>query len=275
MNMKIGITGASGFIGNNVTKFLADNGYEVIAFGKDSERNFKHDNVEWKILDLNNAKKEDFQGIEKLLHFAGAYNANDAFSKNVTMLKRVLDAAHEAEIGRFYLFSTYAVFGDREEPASPNAPHHPLEAYAMSKVMGEEEFKKYISSGKINGTIIRPCSLYGKYGKNFVDIIKNKMKNREEIQMVYFRNQFLHVDDFSKEIKKIIEIENPEPSYNIEGEVITEEVLSNIFDEIGLKYTLNDHKARSYLCQGNKPKMQHSVSQYLKDYKKELESNKD
>ena len=270
--MKIGITGAGGFIGNNVAKYLADKGYKIIAFDKESERNFSHENVEWKVIDLNHVKKEDFQGIEKLLHFAGAYNAQDAFSKNVTMLKEVLKAAHEAEIGKFYLISTYAVFGDRKTPANPNAPHQPLETYSMSKVMGEQEFNNFVSSGKIKGVIIRPCSLYGKYGKNFVDVIKDRMKNQEEIQMVKFKNQFLHVDDFSKEIEKIITLENSEPSYNIEGEIITEEVLSEIFEKLGLKYSIKDMQHRSYWCEGNKPEMQHNVLNYLEEYQKELEN---
>jgi nucleoside-diphosphate-sugar epimerase len=264
---KIGITGASGFIGNNVVRYLAEKGFKVVAFGKESERNFKHENVEWKILDLNKIYPEDIEGVEKLIHFAGAYNAQDAFSKNVVMLKKILEASHQAEVGRFYLISTYAVFGQRDIPAGTSAPHHPLEAYAMSKVIAEEEFMKFVERGKIKGTIIRPCSLYGKHGKNFVDVIADRTKKGEDIQMVYFRNQFLHVDDCSEEIIKIIKVENPEISYNIEGEIITEQTLKKIFEELGIKYSLMNQKARSYWCKGNKPNINKTVKEYIAEEK--------
>jgi nucleoside-diphosphate-sugar epimerase len=259
----IGITGASGFIGNNVVRFLAEKGHKIIAFGRDSKRNFEHENVEWRICNLDKISKRDFKGVGKLIHFAGAYNAQDAFSKNVVMLRKVLEAAHEAEVERVYLISTYAVFGDRKVPAETNAPYSPLEAYSMSKVIGEEKFIKFIEGGKIKGTIIRSCSLYGKYGKNFIDIILQRINEGEEIQMVYFQNQFLHVDDFSKEILKIIEIENPERFYNIEGEIITQQTLKEIFEEGKIKYSLIDQKARSYLCKGNKPLITQTVKNYI------------
>ncbi len=267
---RIGITGASGFIGNNVAKYLADRGYKIVAFGRESDRNFDHNNVEWKIVDLNSIQKGDFEGVGKLIHFAGAYTAQDAFSKNVSMLKKVLDIAHDAEVENFYMISTYAVFGDRKTPANITAPYAPLEAYAMSKVIGEEEFNRRKSSGQIKGTIIRPCSIYGKYGRNFVDIIKEKIKKQEEIQMVCFRNQFLHVDDFSEELIKIIEEKNLEPSYNIEGEVITEMVLKDIFEEMNTPFSLSDHQTRSYWCKGNFPLMKNNVRKYLNEAKKEV-----
>ena len=34
---RIGITGASGFIGHNATKYFSNRGYNIIAFGKKSE----------------------------------------------------------------------------------------------------------------------------------------------------------------------------------------------------------------------------------------------
>jgi len=266
----LGITGASGFIGNNVVRYFADRGYKIIAFGRNSPRNFKHENVEWQILDLNDISPQNLNGIEKLIHFAGAYTAQDAFGRNVSMLRKVLDAVSQSPVKHFYMISTYAIFGDRETPADINAPYNPIEAYAMSKVLAEEEFKKTISSGKVKGTIIRPCSLYGPYGRNFVDVIAEKIRKDEPIEMVHFRNQFLHVDDFSEVLEKLINIQNPESSYNIEGEIITEEVLKNIFDKSNIPYSLHEQKVRSYLCKGVAVERKHNVEQYLTNIKEGL-----
>jgi len=263
-NDKIGITGTTGFIGNNVVKYLAEKGYKIRSFGKDPSRKFEHENIEWKFLDLNFSKPEDFKGLTKIVHFAGSHNAQMAFEKNVGMLKEVLESVSENPDLTFYLISTYAVFGDRKTPAEPNDPHFPLDDYSKSKDLAEKEFQEFISNNKNKGVVIRPCTLYGKYGKNFIDIIVEKAKRKEKISMVHFRNQFLHVSDFCKELESIINLENPNPSYNINGEVITEEELEKVFIQLNIDYALNETEARSYWCNGAKLNRDHSVLDYLK-----------
>jgi UDP-glucose 4-epimerase len=269
---KIAITGASGFIGNSVVDYLSKKGYDILAFGKQDKRIIERPNIKWKFLDLNDLSKEDLEDSAILIHFAGAYTAQDAFSKNVSMLKHVLNESNKSNIKKFYLISTYAVFGNRTSPADITAPYDPLEAYAMSKVMAEEEFKRFLKTSKFIGSIIRPPSLYGPNGKNFVDVIIEKIRKKEEIQMVHFKNQFLHTQDFVKILEEIIK-ENPQkPIYNIEGEIITEGVLKEIFKELNINFTLNEMTARSYWCSGLKAKDPIKVKDYIKKEKEKIEN---
>lgn len=261
---KIGVTGAKGFVGGNFIKYLADNGYEVIAFARQKENSVVIKNCEWRIVDLNQIKSSDFSGVDMLIHFAGAYNAVDAYSKNVSMLDKVLDAAIVAQIKRFYLISTYAVFGNRSAPAGVGTGYAPLEDYSRSKVLAEIEFKKRVSEGKIKGSIIRPCSLYGPGGRNFIDIIVKKILAGEEIQMVQFGNQFLHVDDFSRAMVEIINSPHSFPEYNIEGEIINEKNLSEALEKLGATVNLTPIQGRTYWCEGIKPQMMITVEEYLK-----------
>ena len=263
----IGFTGASGFIGNHVARYFTCKGRKIIAFGRDSSKNFNNQNVEWKVIDLNYCKPQDFEGIDKLIHFAGSYLAEDAFGKNIDMLNKVLKSVSENRSIQIYLISTYAVFGNRETPASPEETHAPLENYALSKSLAEGEFNKFLASTNMKGTIIRPCSLYGEYGKNFVDVIADVIKREGKIEMVKFRNQFLHVLDFCKALDEVTSIENPSKSYNIEGEIITEEILKEIFDQLSVDYTLHDKKVRSYWCTGFAVDRDFSVKEYLTNAK--------
>ncbi len=266
-NNKIGITGGNGFIGNNFVEYLANKGYKVVSFDKESFRQFDHKNIEWKSLDLNLCSASDFKGLIKLVHFAGSHTAEMAFEKNVKILKKTLDAVSNNPL-MFYLISTYAVFGDRQTPADAQAPLIPLDDYSKSKAMAEEELQKFISAKKINGIIVRPNSLYGRYGKNFIDVIVDKIKNKEEIQMIYFKNQFHHVSDFCKSLEYVINIENPNPSYNIESEEVTEQTLKNIFEKLDINYVLHNKKVRSYWSKGINLKRDHSVEGYLTEAKR-------
>ncbi|MCX6750357.1 MAG: NAD(P)-dependent oxidoreductase, partial [Candidatus Pacearchaeota archaeon] len=260
----IGITGGNGFLGNNTVGYLANKGYRIKSFDRGYSRLFKHDNIEWVEMDLNFSKPKDFEGLRKIVHFAGSYNAENAFEKNVEMLNNTLKPVSKNPDLTVYLISTYAVFGDRNTPANANSPHAPLDEYSTSKSIAEREFQNFLSSNKNQGIIIRPCTLYGKYGRNFVDVIVEKVKRKEKIDMVHFRNQFLNVLDFCKGLEDIINLKNPESSYNIEGEIITEKELSNIFDILGINYSINEKKFRSYWCEGMKLHKENDLLNYLK-----------
>jgi len=268
-NRKIGVTGGNGFIGNNFVNYLSHKGYSIVSFDKESSRNFPSKNIEWRNLDLNYSSQKDFKDISKLIHFAGSHTSELAFEKNVDMLKKTLEANLDNPL-TFYLISTYAVFGNRKTPADAYSIHNPLDDYAKSKVEAEKVLKDFVEDKKIKGVVIRPNSLYGKYGKNFIDVIVNKIKNNEKIEMVKFRNQFHHVDDFNEALEYVINIKNPQLAYNIVGEEITEKTLKSIFEKLGINYLLHDKRVRSYWSKGLEFKRKISVEDYLTKAKKNI-----
>jgi len=260
--MIIGVTGAQGFIGNHLGKYLAEKKYNVVAFGRDHNR--KYSGVEWRIKDLNFCDEKDFAGVDKLIHLAGTAVDANALEKNFALTKKVLGAAIRAGVKYFYLVSSYAVYGDRQVPATVNDNINPIGEYAESKVLAENEVRQAILEQNIRGSVLRFCSAFGEGGKGLVSLLKDKIKNGEKVDInANFLRNYLHVKDICKAIDKIIEIENPEHTYNIEGEQCSSKELHEILLSMGINSKFQEKKTINYLSRGLKVGPSVTVKDFL------------
>jgi len=260
--MKIGITGANGFIGRHLVNHLSKN-FEIIAF--DSSEGFETSNVEWRIKDLSQCTREDFLGVDKLIHLAGSATDKDAFQRNFELTKKVVSSCIEAGVKYIYLASSFSVYGHRDTPADSDSELKPSGDYANSKVLAERVVKEAILNGDIKGSIFRFCSIYGKGGKGLIDIIKNKIKAKEKIQLnSLFTRNYLYVEDLCKLIEDFVNIDEPDLIYNITGEKLSSKELFEFLKLLDVNCEFSDIKAVSYLSSGITVLMGMDVKTYLK-----------
>lgn len=221
------ITGATGFIGSHLVKFLAKNNYHIIAHGSsvDSISKLKEnlklnkillENIEfWQQNFLDKEWKYlDFSDIETIIHCAAITkvregtieNYNKYFNMNVLATKRLARKALEEKINHFVYLSTGQIFGiPATFPITEATPKDPINLYGMTKLMGE---KVVVSLGYfgLNYTIIRPFSIYGEGHYNIISIIVDKLSNNEILTVFGDGKQtraFLHISDFCRAIKLI------------------------------------------------------------------------
>jgi len=167
MAKRVLITGGSGFMGINLTRFLLEKGCEVTTI----------DLVEFDYPDCREMitpiigdvrKKEDMQkaleGCEAVYHLAAAlplYTEEEIFSTDVGGTRMVLETAHEKGIERVVFISSSAVYGVPD--------HHPLYEtdkmvgvgpYGQAKIDAEGVCAEYRSKGMVV-PIIRPKSFIG------------------------------------------------------------------------------------------------------------------
>ena len=192
------ITGANGFIGSNLTKYLSqDPSLEVYAmvrpnapvnFLKDFQ--YKDDtNEKWFELVEGNLLDEDslveaFEDKEIVIHLAGFVSdwgdKKRYFQINVEGTQKVLRAARILKTSRVLYLSSLAVHGfgghTYENEQAPYAKkNYP---YGESKKIGEELVLEWIANNpEADGAIIRPgFVVYGRYDKNSfvqaIDIIR-------------------------------------------------------------------------------------------------------
>lgn len=160
----IGITGATGFVGQHLVRALIEAGHEVKVLVRDrSKANFGTSNIDMVQGDLNDeaALNDLCTQVDCIVHVAGAIaglKRQDFFDVNETGTKNVAQAAKKADVARFIHVSSLAA----REPQ--------LSHYAASKNAGEIVVGNIISKDRL--IIVRPCAVYGTGDKATLPLIK-------------------------------------------------------------------------------------------------------
>ncbi len=186
--MKILVTGAAGFIGHNVVRFLEQQGHEI--FGIDNRTNYgfiPNDELEYLFKertrrmrtfpmngDIRNGndinQRIGMFNIKTIIHLASfprqkVVEQNPVLASEVmsTGLINLLEAARTHKVKRFVYISSSMVYGDFENDVSEDAQCNPIGQYGIMKYMGEQLVKDYARKYGFEYVIIRPSAVYGEY----------------------------------------------------------------------------------------------------------------
>lgn len=195
--MKIIITGGSGFVGQNLSKYLIDQGNVIDALSLRNES--------W-ILD-NNA--------DAIIHLAGkahdTSNTADAesyFSINRDLTITLFNRFLATDIRDFFYFSSVKAAADSidgilEEDYQAN-PHTP---YGKSKLEAEIFLLKQILPARKRLFIVRPCMIHGPGNKGNLNLLYKVVEKGLPWPLASFENQrsFLSIDNLNFLILKMLE----------------------------------------------------------------------
>jgi nucleoside-diphosphate-sugar epimerase len=199
------VTGATGFIGQNLVKALTASGEDVrclssratltdrIAGAPTIRADFTRDNL--------GVTDDVLRGVDTVYHLAAATRAASeaAFRQaNVAATERVIDAVATASPqARFVYVSSQAAAGPARDAAHPlteaDSPM-PIEAYGRSKLSAEQAVLR--RAGAVAVTIVRPVTVYGPGDRDFLAIFR--MAKRGVAIYPGIRDSVLniiHVDD--------------------------------------------------------------------------------
>ncbi|MCK4630568.1 MAG: NAD-dependent epimerase/dehydratase family protein [Bacteroidales bacterium] len=170
--MKIYITGATGFIGSNLTKRLIEEGNTVHALIRNPAKSKKinFENVIFKNGDLLNSDSlyQGMKGCEEVYHLAAfarpwAKQRDTYYKINVQGTLNVLLAAIKAGVRKVVITSTAGVLGPSEKDlVTENSGSNslPFTGYEKSKIIMEEKVWQ-LTKKKIQVVIVLPSRLYG------------------------------------------------------------------------------------------------------------------
>jgi len=205
------ITGSSGMLGVDIAFHLNDK-YDIVCtdivdrnnpycgiknFVKCdiTERNLAVNMIKSARPDLiiHTAAWTDVDGCE--LDSEKAMKINAEGTRNIAL------GAKETNALIFYISSDFVFDGEKNTPYKEDDIPNPINAYGLSKFEGESFIRKELD----RYFIVRTSWLFGRYGRNFVDIILDKAERKEGLKIVI--DQFgspTYTADLSRAIEKLI-----------------------------------------------------------------------
>ena len=224
---KVLITGANGFVGYYLVQQLVEKNYQVIATGKGESRlPVKSENFSYETMDFTNKESVE-KAFEKyhpdIVVHCGAIskpdecelNKENAFLTNVTGTIYLIQQAEKLK--SFFIFlSTDFIFNGEQGKYKEEDKADPVNYYGQTKLLAEEEVKKY----PYQWSIVRTVLVYGKpflNRQNLLTVVANGLRKGESLRI--FDDQIrtpTYVEDLAGGIVGIIE-KNAQGIYHLSG----------------------------------------------------------
>ena len=172
--MKILVTGATGFIGKQLSRSLTDSGHEVHCTSR-SHTSKDFASRELITCDLESAGNLDHltTGCDAIVHLAGrahvmsddpATSESLYISANVDVTRKLAQSAARTGVKQMILMSSVKVNGESTTTGSPFTSQdtpNPQDPYGRSKTQAEQALWEISSTSDLKGVVIRPPLVYG------------------------------------------------------------------------------------------------------------------
>lgn len=234
MKQKIVITGASGFVGKNLSNYLEQANCLIQSL---SLRNDDWTNV----IDLNAAAVIHLAG--KAHDLKNTSDANAYFEVNYELTKKVYDSFLKSESEVFiYMSSVKAVKDVVEGVLTEEETPTPVTAYGQSKLKAEEYILMNMPSNK-RVYILRPCMIHGPGNKGNLNLLYKVVKKGIPYPLAAYNNErsFLSIENLNYLLLQIINTKKVASGiYNLADDtfISTTDLIHIISNAIGTKSRL-------------------------------------
>tara|TARA_X000000368_G_scaffold108809_1_gene84647 strand:+ start:9413 stop:10360 length:948 start_codon:yes stop_codon:yes gene_type:complete len=206
MSLNILITGASGFLGLELCKILSTSSHKVTALDIRAPHK-KYKNIIYEEGSIDKYLKNNKVNINKfnliihaasILPFKSSKEALVATNVNTTL--NLVKHVSKLKNTFFVYISSSGVYGDPYEvPITQNTKFNPLDLYARTKIISEENIKKYLNKNSF--AIIRPRTILGKNRKGIFEIFFKLIKYNIPLPVPNGgrqKIQFVEVEDLAR-----------------------------------------------------------------------------
>lgn len=188
------VTGASGFVGKRLVKYLVDRNIKVIGIGRQEQPNefyklnrnlFKY--YQCDLTNINQIKLLfDFQTPSHVIHCASLCSAwgnwSEYYNSNVLGTKNLLEISIQHNVIRFVFVSSSSVYVNNYWTGEIGINEHKHTTtshktyYNKSKLLAEYEVQKIMPHNQMETIIIRPRGIYGEGDNHLIPTLVKSAK---------------------------------------------------------------------------------------------------
>jgi UDP-glucose 4-epimerase len=220
------VLGANGYIGRNLCYYLLNEGYQVIAVGRQdvfifdeysNKSNFSY--VQADLANLNHLQQIEFNLADVIYMLAGRTGTLDGFdhyeeyikSNEITLLNVLASYRLQKAKARIIFPSTRLVYQGSDEPLLENAIKNPKTIYAVNKLACEQSLHSYSINFDIPYTVMRICVPYGSLveGQYSYGTIGGMLRQVRDVKKITLfgdgsqKRTFTHMQDICHIFEKI------------------------------------------------------------------------
>jgi dihydroflavonol-4-reductase len=185
--LRVLVTGATGFTGGHLARFLAERGDAVrVLVRRGKEGSFdprKFQVAEGDVRDSSTLERAA-EGAEVVYHIAAIYRQaglrdEEYRAVNTAAVGAVIEAARAGGARRVVHCSTVGVHGDVEHPpANEDAPLRPGDIYQETKLEGERIARETAAKTGVEVVIARPTGIYGPGDRRLLKLFRGVARRR-------------------------------------------------------------------------------------------------
>jgi nucleoside-diphosphate-sugar epimerase len=198
---KVIITGISGFVGQNLSKYLSGF-YDVIGVGRNERVNYENfSKINYDAIIHLAGKAHDLKNVAK---------PDEYYQVNFELTRKIYDSFLASQAQTFIFISSVKAVADEVdgvlvESSTPNPQTH----YGKSKLLAENYILENIKPNK-RVIILRPCIIHGEGNKGNLNLLFNIVKKGIPYPLGAFENRrsFLTITNLCFVIKEILDNEN-------------------------------------------------------------------
>jgi GDP-4-dehydro-6-deoxy-D-mannose reductase len=263
------VSGAEGFVGQQLVKLLVEKGYDVVGGVRNRARKLAFEKQYGRALvcevgdAINVARVIASVKPDGVIHLAGGslpHVANDepldAYQSIVTAWANVLDAVRRsAPRARVLMVSSSEVYGQTAtngQPIDENTPCNPTSTFGALKLAAESMAHTYYGNYHLNVSIARPFGVlgpdqpvgtfFGWVTQRVADWEASSPESSLGVPDLNCRRDVLHVLDVARAYNTLLEHGTPNEAYNVcSGESRTvREICETMIRAAGKRIALRD-----------------------------------
>ena len=212
------VTGAEGFIGKNVCRFLVKNGYQIVTLDKNkSSQEFKH--IQLDVTDASISKTLQEIRPDVIVHLAAQIDVMGSFEDPIVDLRsnaegtlNLIRSSIESGCANFvYIASGGALYDSNQVlPIKEDGIELPVSPYGLTKQLGEGYVRVFSEKASTQWSSLALSNCYGpvvEHGRGVIFQFWNALSNGKTpfINGKSVTRDMVHVDDVCRAIALTIE----------------------------------------------------------------------